>query len=221
MPSCRLCFSTESSLMSIYDDTTTNIPEMLSRHIGEVGFCRFPCAPRIGEVPFICPKILIHFPLRQVTEPALLPTFICTACFDKISEFHVYCRDVLATQQHFVDNLVKQEPVDVVELSEAIALPLPPVVEPKCDEYVEAAIAQHSESHAVSPVASKTEVANESDGSSVGGGFDHAIDFDEEFIDEPVVKAELAADGQNEEGHTGSIGFFPLLDFRFQVLNLK
>lgn len=127
-----------------------------------------------------------------MTEPALLPKYICTGCLEKITEFHAYCREILATQQHFIDNLVKQEPADAVELSEAIAIPLPPVVvEEKVDEFIEAIISQpidHDESEAIEKATS----GDDSDTSSTSDEmFNHSMDdFTDDFIDEPAIKVE-------------------------------
>lgn len=116
----------------------------------------------------------------QVTQPSLLPTYICTGCLDKVSEFHAYCQEILATQQHFVDNLVKQEPMDSAgDFSDAIALPLPSMADSGQLEatFIETHEEQLTENGRI-----------QSDSESIADDmFDDSVD---EFIDEPIIKEE-------------------------------
>lgn len=60
-----------------------------------------------------------------MTELDVLPKYICSSCFDKVSGFHGFYRDVHAAQQNFIESLVKSEP----EFGDAVALPLPSIAD--------------------------------------------------------------------------------------------
>ncbi|XP_031622031.1 zinc finger protein 888-like [Contarinia nasturtii] len=82
---CRLCISSSTQLLDIFDDSDTSLIEILNEHIGEV--CKTDA----------------------------LPKWICCNCWDKIEEFHRFHRFVRNAQEDYLKQIVKYEEENDIE----------------------------------------------------------------------------------------------------------
>lgn len=135
-------------------------------------------------------------PLRlQVAELDVLPKYICSGCFEKVSNFHGFYRDVHAAQRDFIDNLVKAEG----GLGEAEAFPLPSITdEPDMGSFAEEA-SEFGDGDAISVADDGEKVAEIGFEASMmePETYDNLDECRERFFDESDIKMECA--GVDEE----------------------
>lgn len=117
----------------------------------------------------------------------VLPKYICSGCFDKVSDFHGFYHEVHAAQRNFIDSLVKDEP----DLGETVAFPLPSLADKASfDDFAEVPD-EFSDRHHITDMREKPETLDRLDGAQMDLDlFDDGLDDFENSIDEPTITAD-------------------------------